>query len=106
MFQPLHLFLVTTLIVNLWSASFLARPALADGEFTNINANLVGVEWGKLSWGDYDNDGDLDVLLTGCDDSICSSYITRIYRNDGGVFTNVPTALPGVGYGAAGLGRL
>jgi len=26
---------------------------------------LEGSEYGDVAWGDYDNDGDLDILLTG-----------------------------------------
>ena len=36
-----------------------------DGVFTDIGAKLDGVANGGVSWGDYDDDGDLDILLTG-----------------------------------------
>ena len=49
---------------------------------------------GATAWGDYDNDGDLDVALMG---DTGSGYVTRIYRNDGGgVFTDSGSVLPAV----------
>ncbi len=33
--------------------------------FTDIGAGLTGVYASSVAWGDYDNDGDLDILLTG-----------------------------------------
>ncbi len=58
--------------------------------FEDIGAGLPGVYYGSVAWGDYDNDGDLDILLTG-------RGMTRIYRNDGGgVFTNINAALMGL----------
>ena len=51
-----------------------------NGTFTNINANLPGLESATLAWGDYDNDGDLDFFLTGYTGS---AYVGAIYRNDG-----------------------
>ena len=60
------------------------------GSFTDIGAGLAGVSWGSVAWGDYDNDGDLDLALAGNSDS---GEVSRIYRNDGGVF-NVPPAAP------------
>ena len=36
------------------------------GTFTDIiNAGLEGVSFSSVAWGDYDGDGDLDILLTG-----------------------------------------
>jgi hypothetical protein len=53
--------------------------------------SLVGVQaWesqNNISWGDFDNDGDLDVLLTGCD--VSNVYYSRIYRNNGSSFSEV-----------------
>ncbi|MBA7614839.1 hypothetical protein ES703_22113 [subsurface metagenome] len=50
-----------------------------EGSFTDISAGLPGVYEGSVAWGDYDNDGDLDILLTG----YIGSSIARLYRNDG-----------------------
>ncbi len=54
-----------------------------NGNFTDINAGLSGVTKGAAVWGDYDNDGDLDILITGEN----SDNKTFLYRNDNGNFT-------------------
>ena len=36
---------------------------------------------GSGAWGDYDNDGDLDILLTGSDGSIWPIPVTKVYEN-------------------------
>jgi hypothetical protein len=72
-----------------------------NGTFTDINAGLTGICWGCCQWGDYDNDGDLDVLLTGSLIPEFSSTIheTVIYRNNGnGTFTEIPTGFMGLTY--------
>ena len=70
----------------------------AGGEFTRIYRNegnnsfsaqtsipLMDVGDGSLDWGDYDNDGDLDILITG---SSISGRVSKIYRNEeNNVFT-------------------
>ena len=65
-----------------------------SGIFTNINAGLTGVSSGSVVWGDYDNDGDLDILLTGALNTYAG--ISEIYRNDSGIFTNINAGLTGV----------
>jgi hypothetical protein len=65
-----------------------------NGVFTDINAGLTGVFYSCLAWGDYDNDGKLDILLAG---DTGSSNIAKIYQNDGnGVFTDIEAGLTGV----------
>jgi PKD repeat protein len=55
-------------------------------EQTNIS--FPGLESGSAAWGDYDNDGDLDILLTGTTGNGSSGAMSKIYRNDGGnIFT-------------------
>jgi len=62
-----------------------------QGLFEDVSAGLQGV--GGLcsaTWGDYDNDGDLDILITG---STRRGSITKIYRNDDGRFIDVNASL-------------
>jgi hypothetical protein len=76
-------------------------PARAAIAFTDLgNLGMVAIQQGDAAWGDYDGDGDLDLVVAGCDDS-CSTYMTRLYRSDGGTFVDVDAGLPGVYSGAA-----
>ena len=73
--------------------------------FTDIGANLIGLWWGSVAWGDYDNDDDLDILITGS--YVDSSYhrISRVYRNNGNsTFTDIAAGLTGVMSGCAAWG--
>lgn len=65
-----------------------------DASFTDIHAALMPVSNGNAAWGDFDNDGDLDILLTGQDADI--QRISTVYQNDNGVFTKIQTWLDGV----------
>lgn len=69
-----------------------------NSTFADIDAGLIPVQYGKGIWGDIDNDGDLDIIMTGL--HIVSSsqydYITSIYRNNGNnSFTEIPFNLAG-----------
>ena len=57
--------------------------------FTDIDAGLTGVREGSVAWGDYDNDGDLDILLSG---STGAGYVSKIYRNNSQTFNTKPNA--------------
>ena len=58
-----------------------------SGTFTDTGINLPGVNDGQATWGDYDNDGDLDILIVG-------SLVTSIFRNDGNdQFVNINAPL-------------
>ena len=81
---------------------FTAGPVISRcaGEFTGIGAGLPEVSGGSAAWGDYDDDGDLDVLLTGVDNT--GTVVTGVWRNDGGTFTDIGAALtPQVGWVSA-----
>ncbi|MEI6644873.1 MAG: FG-GAP-like repeat-containing protein [bacterium] len=70
-----------------------------NGTFTDINAGLPGLASSSGAWGDYDNDGRLDLILSGI--SLNEGEITRIYHNDGnGVFSDSGVSLPGLQQGA------
>jgi PKD repeat protein len=72
---------------------------LGNGVFSEIeNLNIPGVTHGSIDWGDYDLDGDLDLLITG---NTGSEFISRIYENDNGVFIeDVINQFPGVHKGS------
>lgn len=63
-----------------------------DGTFTEI-AESIGLANGfhqswSSAWGDFDRDGDLDVVVGA---SSSSFGLHKVFRNDGGVFTDVST---------------
>ena len=63
---------------------------------------LTGVNNSSVAWGDYDDDGDLDILLTGYDGS--NTLVAKVYRNDGGVFVDIGAGLTGVNYSSVAWG--
>ncbi len=68
---------------NILVASILLSVAVsvnAQG-FTDINAAITGLHYSDVAWGDYDNDGDLDLIIAGLDSG--ENGVTEIYRNDG-----------------------
>ncbi len=85
--------------------SLLYRNDLEVGSgrvFTNVSTVFPGVSRSAVAWGDYDNDGDPDVLIAGYVDE--GGNHTSIYQNDGGIFTDINAGLPGVEYGSASWG--
>jgi hypothetical protein len=67
-------------------------PTVA-ASFTDSQAGLPRLYMSSVAWGDYDNDGDLDILLTGWTGS---GSISRVYENSGGSFADINAGLPGV----------
>ncbi len=68
-----------------------------SGTFSKTGVLFAAVTLGSVAWGDYDNDNDLDVLLTGSLDAGGGNVISRIYRNDGNnTFTDIYASLTGV----------
>jgi hypothetical protein len=73
-----------------------------NGAYFDIGADLEPVHHSSASWGDFDQDGDLDIALMG--DRGEGDLVTRIYRNEGqSTFTLVATP-PGVAHGSFSWG--
>ncbi len=48
--------------------------------FSELNENVTGLYMSTGQWGDYDQDGDLDILIAGL--TYDFQYHTKVYRND------------------------
>lgn len=83
--------------------ALISRVYRNDGnnQFTDINAGLIGVRHGAAAWGDYDNDGRLDIALGG---ESQSGPVMRLYRNLGNNQFAAGPAFSGIEHGAAAWG--
>jgi hypothetical protein len=72
---------------------FVKRFGNDGGTFQGSDLLGISVEYGLADWGDYDADGDLDILVAGNIQEEDGTYNTvlRTYRNDVGAYT--PTTL-------------
>jgi len=82
--QDLDLLLVD--LAPLTESGFIRRYR-NDGEGIFVGQGILGplsVEHGEAQWGDYDNDGDFDILVAGHIREVDGSFnvVLRIYRND------------------------
>ena len=74
-----------------------------NGGFTlaSTGVALTQLYMGKVKWGDYDNDGDLDILISGDPvEKNTADEITKIYKNNGdGTFQDAATLGDAIGKG-------
>ncbi len=66
-----------------------ASVAVASISFTEVTTGIPNVYDGDVAWVDIDNDGDLDVFITG--ELVDGSCIARIYQNQNGLFSEGQT---------------
>ena len=59
-------------------------PGKFELDITNSNT-IENIDQSSADWGDYDNDGDLDLVLTGVDNN--ENFITNIYKNTNGILS-------------------
>ncbi|MDD1474815.1 VCBS repeat-containing protein, partial [Dolichospermum sp. ST_sed4] len=82
--------LFSLIVYNLFSQTFVEQTGIA----------LTGVGSSSVAWGDYDNDGDLDILLTGWTGSV---PVSKIYRNNGGNSFDEQTGITLMGVSAGSV---
>ena len=76
----------------------IVKPCMATGEFTEVSVDLEDIAHSSVVFGDYDNDGDLDLLLAGVK-QIPSPWgdvthpVTKIYRNDDGNYVDIEVSI-------------
>jgi photosystem II stability/assembly factor-like uncharacterized protein len=73
-----------------------------QGAFVEIDTDIDNVSLSSADWGDFDNDGDYDLLMTGMNSQL--AYITRIYENINNSMVNSGISLPGMASGTARWG--
>ena len=73
-----------------------------DGQGFNARDVGMGVALCSLEWGDYDVDGDLDLLVTGT--TVPQEFVTRVYDNDAGTLAESGHDLPGLLFSHAAWG--
>jgi hypothetical protein len=69
-----------------------------DNTFSVVNQQFVPLISSSATFGDYDNDGDNDILLCG---DYSGMYVSKLYRNDNGIFAEAPVQFEGLGAGNA-----
>ena len=78
------------------NAPFTSIYTFSSGKYTwdsLRSASLEQVSEAKSAWGDFDNDGDVDLALVG---RAAVDLFGALYRNDGDTFAIVTTPIPGV----------
>ncbi|MEA3503763.1 MAG: VCBS repeat-containing protein [Bacteroidota bacterium] len=68
---------------------------LGNNSFLKVSTDIPGVRTGSVDWGDFDHDGDLDILITG--ESYNNTIFSRVYRNDrDNIFFKIDAGITGV----------
>lgn len=62
--------------------------------FVPVSNPFPGLGRSATAFADFDNDGDLDLIMSGQDNTY--NAVTRLFANNGGSFTNVEASLRGV----------
>lgn len=73
-----------------------------SGSFSTFQDDLQGISGGDVKWGDYDNDGDLDLVVVGWD--AFDNPTATIYENRNNEFVSIDQDLDGIVAGSAAWG--
>jgi hypothetical protein len=75
-----------------------------NGSFTPIEAGIAPMHMGAISWADFDNDGDYDLLCSGQDYGM--NAFANVYINNNGNFTLAELNLPAGFWNSTGWGDM
>lgn len=89
-------------LLCLFAFSVVFSPAVFGQTMLAVSSGITGVYLGDLAWGDVDNDGYLDLAVTGETDT--GARITRIYHNNGNQTFSLFGELPGGSFGSIAFG--
>src|SRR5689334_19845973 len=82
---------------TLWLLAGSRGIAQGQSQFTELDVGLAAPTFSSVAWGDYDNDGYLDIVMIGTE-----RPRARIYRNNGDkTFTDIAAGLEGAAAGGA-----
>jgi len=82
------------LVIGCCYQSKIYHNAGTNNAFNDFGFAMPGVSMGAAAWGDYDNDGALDLVFMGRNSS--SGLVTKLYHNDGAMPARPPTTPTGL----------
>ena len=89
--------IVLTGIITGYSSATQVYKNNGNGSFSLQSFVLPALQDASAAWGDYDLDGDLDLLISGYQSF---TLITKLYRNEGGSFNDTGISFKGTEYAA------
>lgn len=89
-------------IINRFQLKSYKNTTLAEAyPFSSVQSTINHFSDGDSDWADFDNDGDLDLLVSGLNNNLPA---TALYKNENGQFVEVSTQLPGIYLGSCDWG--
>ncbi len=82
------------MVIFRYGRSCTTIPAMGLKTSPGLLPGLPDFKTARLAWADYDNDGKLDLLITGQDSLNLGSTI--LYHNTGSGFENKTSVIPGI----------
>ncbi len=85
--------------------AFAIPPGVMAQGFSIFDPGLAPCTKPAATWVDHDNDGDLDIFMSGLD--LNGDPASFLYRNDGGgYFTQISTSIAGLAYASCAFGDM